>query len=280
MTNNSVFEFNGLIPSSVFESREWQNCFLYLENEQSDFSRVESQFRSPEYRWPRAPLYNFSRCFEYPFVYYHLQRRASLSSGKRKPIVLDFGSGVTYFPFAVAKLGVDVCCVDVDPVVGVDIPKAARAISSSPGSVTAKVIDGSRLPYADNSVDGIYCISVLEHIPNFEKAVAEMCRVLRPGGVLLLTFDIRLSGNLGLTVSEKLVLDRYVEKMFDVVGPTRVVHPNDILDAFGGPYPYFPKGWKYFIYKTKQLLKPVFGKNPAPFFNIAVECKTLVKKES
>lgn len=44
------------------------------------------------------------------------------------------------------------------------------------------VADAHLLPYADNSVDAINCEAVLEHLPEPKIAVAEMYRVLKPGG--------------------------------------------------------------------------------------------------
>lgn len=38
----------------------------------------------------------------------------------------------------------------------------------------------------DASVDGYICVSVLEHVENFETALSEIYRTLKPGGVLLL----------------------------------------------------------------------------------------------
>lgn len=42
--------------------------------------------------------------------------------------------------------------------------------------------DAYELPYADGSVDAIHCEAVLEHLEFPNEAVAEMFRVLRPGG--------------------------------------------------------------------------------------------------
>jgi SAM-dependent methyltransferase len=42
------------------------------------------------------------------------------------------------------------------------------------------------LPMADNSVDAIICIAVLEHVENPVLAMQEMRRVLKPGGMLFL----------------------------------------------------------------------------------------------
>lgn len=44
------------------------------------------------------------------------------------------------------------------------------------------VADGYRLPYCDGSVDACHCEAVLEHMEEPGRAVAEMFRVLRPGG--------------------------------------------------------------------------------------------------
>jgi ubiquinone/menaquinone biosynthesis C-methylase UbiE len=47
----------------------------------------------------------------------------------------------------------------------------------------ALVADAHRLPFADNSMDGVLMISVLEHLCDPIRAVDEAYRVLKPGGV-------------------------------------------------------------------------------------------------
>lgn len=43
------------------------------------------------------------------------------------------------------------------------------------------------LPYPDGSFDVVTCLDVIEHIDDDERAISEVCRVIRPGGLLALT---------------------------------------------------------------------------------------------
>jgi 2-polyprenyl-6-hydroxyphenyl methylase/3-demethylubiquinone-9 3-methyltransferase len=46
--------------------------------------------------------------------------------------------------------------------------------------------DAFRLPFADASLAGVVAGEVLEHLPDLERATAELARVLAPGGVLVI----------------------------------------------------------------------------------------------
>ncbi len=46
------------------------------------------------------------------------------------------------------------------------------------------VADAHHIPFADNSFDGVYSLAVLEHVTSPHEVVAEMIRVLKPGGYL------------------------------------------------------------------------------------------------
>lgn len=49
----------------------------------------------------------------------------------------------------------------------------------------------TQIPMADESVDFLFCYHVLEHIPDDRAAMAEIARVLRPGGAAVLQVPIR-----------------------------------------------------------------------------------------
>ena len=47
--------------------------------------------------------------------------------------------------------------------------------------------DALALPFADDTFDRVICSEVMEHIPNDVGAMAELTRVLRPGGTMAIT---------------------------------------------------------------------------------------------
>jgi ubiquinone/menaquinone biosynthesis C-methylase UbiE len=68
---------------------------------------------------------------------------------------------------------------------GVDLNPAAIA-----GSVTTglRAMNPERLEFPDAHFDKLYSFHVIERIPNLAKAFAEMDRVLKPGGMILLAY--------------------------------------------------------------------------------------------
>jgi SAM-dependent methyltransferase len=46
------------------------------------------------------------------------------------------------------------------------------------------IADGHAIPVADDTFDAVFSLAVLEHVPDAPRVVAEMTRVLRPGGYL------------------------------------------------------------------------------------------------
>jgi SAM-dependent methyltransferase len=58
---------------------------------------------------------------------------------------------------------------------------------AAPAAAAALSADATRLPFADGSFDAVIAAEILEHIPDDAAAMAEIARVLRPGGTVAVT---------------------------------------------------------------------------------------------
>jgi ubiquinone/menaquinone biosynthesis C-methylase UbiE len=99
-------------------------------------------------------------------------------------LFLDAGCGVGYHSLAFARRGVR--CVGID--ISETVLQTARAnLSSSRMSHRVWLHCGGleRLSFADTTFDVVHCRGVLMHIPEWEAALAELCRVLKPGGSIV-----------------------------------------------------------------------------------------------
>ena len=67
---------------------------------------------------------------------------------------------------------------------GIDVERAASFGYRNPDTV---YYDGKIIPFADHSFDGVLCTEVLEHVPEPGPFVRELHRVLKPGGLALVT---------------------------------------------------------------------------------------------
>jgi SAM-dependent methyltransferase len=137
------------------------------------------------YRWIKDALHQWSRVYEYPFCFHYL--RQSLPLGSK---VLDAGAGVTFFPFLLEK-DYRVSCVDRD-----DYEAVYRVINAGKKTqVQFLQADLHNIPLPSETFNAIYCISVLEHTQDYPAILSEFQRLLKPGGVLVVTFDISLDEN-------------------------------------------------------------------------------------
>jgi 2-polyprenyl-3-methyl-5-hydroxy-6-metoxy-1,4-benzoquinol methylase len=237
-SNEHPLNFCGFSALSDLGHNDWHGIYARLEQEQTEFLSREDRFRSAEYRWPRDPLHTWSRLWEYPYVLYHLEKIRHERPSTSSLTAADIGSGVTFFPFSAARLGYHITCIDIDPVCERDIPAAARLLDLSPGCVDVALLQEEKIPLSTASQDVVYCISVLEHIPDFGATLLEIARVLKSGGKLILTVDIDLRGDSELSTDGFELLQRYLSERFVLACPQRVIHPSLLLTSDNSHFPY------------------------------------------
>lgn len=112
------------------------------------------------------------------FVRFWLESTLPPGAG-RKRTLLDCGAGTGYF----AKEMSDTWEVHVQDADDNAIQFLRQEFP--PHCVSQSTTDA--LPYRDGQFDAVTALDVLEHIPRHREAAAELARVLRPGGVAVVT---------------------------------------------------------------------------------------------
>lgn len=97
--------------------------------------------------------------------------REEVFEGKK---VLDIGCGTGRFGLIAKEKGAEV--------VGIDVAEKMLKETAQKFPVTAA--DGAKLPLDNEAFDHVFSFMVLMVIPNYEQAIAEINRVLKPGGKL------------------------------------------------------------------------------------------------
>jgi ubiquinone/menaquinone biosynthesis C-methylase UbiE len=99
--------------------------------------------------------------------------------------ILDAGCGMGTLALSLAKIGAEV--------VGVDLSMQAiancRIMAQKLGlrNTDFQLQDLCKLSFESNTFDCIICADVVEHVPDHAKMTSEMARVLKPGGILVLS---------------------------------------------------------------------------------------------
>lgn len=125
----------------------------------------------------------------FPLAYREVVRHAAsgLTVCEDAPInVLDCGVGTGAMSLALASEvseAFDLSAVDISPAM---LEEASANLRRAGIGCRAQLADISVLPYASESFDFVMCAHALEHLAEPETALADMCRVLKPGGRLLL----------------------------------------------------------------------------------------------
>lgn len=236
-----------LLKSDSFKSMEkFSDAFLA--------KHVSHQTR----KWVKDPLHQWSRQWEYPYVYNKI-KKISEKSGEIE--VLDAGSGITFFPYYLddALSGLNIFCCDYDASLEGAFAKINlqenKDIRFSQGDLRS-------LSYKEESFDVIYCISVLEHTNEYECIIDEFHRLLKPGGSLIITFDVSLDGTRDIAVDEgvrllEALINRFpCDSGFSLNLSSKALDADVLTTLKAGKIDSSLLPWKLpsFIYQLKSLV--------------------------
>jgi 2-polyprenyl-6-hydroxyphenyl methylase/3-demethylubiquinone-9 3-methyltransferase len=140
---------------------------------------------------PNGPFYVLKSMNEPRFKFFD-----KFISSWRDLNVLDIGCGGGFTCEFIAKKGATVSGIDLS-----DVSIEAAKIHAKESDLIIDYRGGTaeNLPYEDDRFDVITCIDVLEHVEDVAKVIAEVKRVLKPGGVFL--FD-----SINKTFKSKLIM--------------------------------------------------------------------------
>ena len=123
---------------------------------------------------PFASCFNYSR-FRLDEILYRLLPAPSVASK-----ILDIGCGTGHQMKRLASMGYAVSGVDGSP------EMLGHATRNNPGA-TLRQADVESLPFDAATFDAVISIEVLRYLPDPRQSIREMARVLKPGGVAVVT---------------------------------------------------------------------------------------------
>ncbi|MEM1387772.1 MAG: bifunctional 2-polyprenyl-6-hydroxyphenol methylase/3-demethylubiquinol 3-O-methyltransferase UbiG [Pseudomonadota bacterium] len=139
--------------------------------------------------------------------------------------VLDLGAAGGFMAEELDARGAQV--TGIDPAEGA-IAAARRHAEATGRDIRYDVGVGEALPYADAAFDAVVCVDVLEHVNDLSAVLAEVSRVLRPGGWFLFDTINRnpLARFVTITVAEN-ILGLLPKGTHD---PAMFIKPDELRD--------------------------------------------------
>ena len=157
---------------------------------------------------PQDTVYDFFRSFdaarevEEP---YHISNYVHDYEGSRQKRVLDYGCGNGYVLGHYARNGAETYGVDITPQ-AIELSRLRFRLLGVDGEFVLN--DGNSIPFDDEFFDIACSMGVLHHIPDPAPVVAELYRVLKPGGRLVIMLYNRNSFRYWVTFRYRRRFDR------------------------------------------------------------------------
>jgi 2-polyprenyl-3-methyl-5-hydroxy-6-metoxy-1,4-benzoquinol methylase len=247
---NSNILPQGIPPISDYTELLKTDLFLEMESFSNAFIKAHAKALR-EYPWEADPFHQWSRQWEYPFAYLYIQQYVQLAyviHTNYKFRILDAGSGCTFFPYFLSYRipnSIIHCCDNDYRLIPI-----FKQINKKCYDVEFNLCNLEEASYRDNSFDIIYCISVLEHTLNWKDIVNNFNQILKPNGLLIITFDISLDNKTHLTTDEA---QDILDTLDGIFSPFNSLNSHRIIKSACSSYSFL----------TTQFMR-TFNKNLLP----------------
>jgi 2-polyprenyl-3-methyl-5-hydroxy-6-metoxy-1,4-benzoquinol methylase len=136
---------------------------------------------------------------------------------------LEVGCGAGFLATAMARRGYRVEAIDTSQAM-VDVARQTAALAGVDGALHIDTGDANALDFPDASFDLVLAIALLPWLRRAEPAIAEMARVVKPGGHVILTADNQARLNTMLDPRYNLALAPLRERLKAVLVRLRLHH--------------------------------------------------------
>jgi SAM-dependent methyltransferase len=136
-----------------------------------------------QWRSPSPCPYSASWMLDLPRPWLTVPRLLDILGPAPGERLLEVGAGTGAYTLPMARAvapGGTVDAFDVQQEMLDELTR--RADRQGVSNVRPQQGDAQRLPYADASFDAAYLVTVLHEVPDQDRALRELCRVVRPGG--------------------------------------------------------------------------------------------------
>jgi SAM-dependent methyltransferase len=137
---------------------------------------------------------NWSKVWEYPWLWFHGMETMDGADLR----IVDIGSELSPMPWLLAMRGAHVTLIETDPQW---VPVWEKVRAALQVAVDWHIVPSETLPLPDACADAVTSFSVIEHLHDKARAIAEMVRILKPQAPLFISFDI-CEPEMGMTFPE------------------------------------------------------------------------------
>jgi SAM-dependent methyltransferase len=192
---------------------------------------------------------------------------------------IDVGAGAGRHSYEALRRGADVTAYDLDEVELKGVAEMFGALAEAgevpPGGTARTVVgDALDLPFEDGHFDCVLASEILEHVPEDDRAIAELVRVLAPGGTLAVTVPRWLPERVCWALSDeyhanegghvRIALHSPYWWLKCAVGVRREKHP--LVDAYHKLLVWDMMSAPALTRTGERLLNPLVGKSVALYF--------------